>query len=78
MRDQDQRYRNTRERDPIESPIDDRHICPFMGPDFNPCMESSCALWVEGAYTTEGIYDDSGMCGMKFNAIKNLEGKIPV
>jgi len=41
------------------------------------CARGNCALWVSGAYTTEGR-TVPGMCAYRLQAMTNSEGKVVV
>ena len=41
------------------------------------CVGARCALWVSGAYTTEGMAVE-GMCAYRLQAMTNADGKVVV
>ena len=60
-------------------------LCPIMSTQLEgmyslkivDCARSNCALWVSGAYTTEGLPVE-GMCAYRLQAMINSDGKVVV
>ena len=60
-------------------------LCPIMSKPVEGmyavktvnCARSNCALWVSGAYTTEGLPVE-GMCAYRLQAMTNADGKVVV
>ncbi len=59
-----------------------QQICPIMSKNSEGmmCIKANCALWIgpNEAYTIENYTIGHGMCSMKFQALKNADGKLVV